>query len=86
MPPSPTTETTVPAPPSQPNRRRFDLVLGIVLGIVLGLGIVSAFVFLGSEGSIDAPRIRGVDTGKPAARAQVAPAASQAAEPPRPRP
>ena len=47
-------------------------MLGIVLGIVLGLGIVSAFVFLGSEGSIDAPRIKGVDTGKPPA-AKVAP-------------
>jgi hypothetical protein len=46
-------------------RRRLDLVLGIVLGVVLGLGLVSAFVFLGSEGAIDAPRITGVDTGKP---------------------
>ncbi len=46
-------------------RRRLDLALGILLGLVLGLGIVSAFVFLGSEGAIDAPRITGVDTGKP---------------------
>lgn len=47
-------------------RRWLDLALGILLGIVLGLGVISAFVFLGSEGSIDAPRITGVDTGKPA--------------------
>lgn len=46
--------------------RRLDRVLGIVLGLVLGLGVVSAFVFLSSEGAIDAPRITGVDTGKPA--------------------
>jgi hypothetical protein len=28
-----------------------------VLGIVLGIGVVTAFVFLGSEGTIDAPRL-----------------------------
>lgn len=41
-------------------------MLGIVVGLVLGLAVVAAFVFLGSEGTIDAPRISGVDTGKPA--------------------
>jgi hypothetical protein len=41
-------------------------VLGIVAGLVLGVAVVAAFVFLGSEGTIDAPRISGVDTGKPA--------------------
>jgi hypothetical protein len=41
-------------------------VLGIVVGLVLGIVIVAAFVFLGSEGTIDAPRISGVNTGKPA--------------------
>lgn len=34
-----------------------DRVVGILLGIVLGVGIVTAFVFLGSENTIDAPRI-----------------------------
>jgi hypothetical protein len=41
-------------------------VLGIVVGLVLGIAVVAAFVFLGSEGTIDAPRISGVNTGKPA--------------------
>ncbi|HEX3734299.1 MAG TPA: hypothetical protein VHU86_04020 [Solirubrobacterales bacterium] len=49
----------------RPRHRRRDLVLGILVGIVLGLGIVAAFVFLGSEGTVDAPRISGVDSGKP---------------------
>lgn len=37
--------------------RGLDRTIGIVLGILLGVGIVTAFVFLGSEGTIDAPRI-----------------------------
>jgi hypothetical protein len=37
--------------------RRLDRVLGIGLGILLGIGIVVIFVFFGSEGTIDAPRI-----------------------------
>jgi hypothetical protein len=40
-------------------------VLGIVVGLVLGIAVVAAFVFIGSEGTIDAPRISGVNTGKP---------------------
>ncbi len=44
-----------PAPPR--SRRGLDRAIGIVLGVVLGVGIVTAFVFLGSEGTIDAPRI-----------------------------
>lgn len=47
------------------SRRRVDLLVGVLIGIVLGIAVVSAFVFLGSEGSIDSPRISGVDTGKP---------------------
>lgn len=38
-----------------------DRVIGILLGIVLGVGVVTAFVFLGSEQSIDAPRLEGGD-------------------------
>jgi hypothetical protein len=45
-----------------------DYALGIALGIVLGIAVVAGFVFLGSEGTIDAPRISGVDTGKPQPR------------------
>jgi hypothetical protein len=59
--------TLTPAAPVRSRHRRFDLVLGILLGIVLGVAVVFVFVFLGSEGSIDAPRIKGVDTGKPPA-------------------
>ena len=36
-----------------------DRVIGILLGILLGVGIVTAFVFLGSEQTIDAPRLEG---------------------------
>lgn len=43
--------------------RRFDWVLGIVIGIVLGLAVAAGFVFIGSEDTVDAPRIHGVDTG-----------------------
>lgn len=37
--------------------RNLDRVLGVVLGLILGVAIVTAFVFLGSEDTIDAPRI-----------------------------
>lgn len=47
-------------------RRRLDLALGIFLGLVLGIAVISAFVFLGSEGSVDAPRISGAQSGKQA--------------------
>ena len=50
-------------------RRRLDLSIGIGLGIVLGIGVIVAFVFLGSEGTIDAPRISGVDSGRPGSAA-----------------
>ena len=49
-------------------RRRVDLAIGVALGLVLGVAIVSAFLFLGSEGSVDAPRVSGVSTGKPTPR------------------
>jgi type IV secretory pathway VirB2 component (pilin) len=45
--------------------RRFDWVLGIVIGIVLGLAVAAGFVFIGSEDTVDAPRIQGIDTGRP---------------------
>jgi Mg/Co/Ni transporter MgtE len=49
--------------------RRRELAIGIVLGLVLGLAIVAGFVFLGSEGSVDAPRVSGVSAGRSAQRA-----------------
>ena len=47
-------------------RRRADLAIGIPVGFVVGIAILIAFLFFGSEGAIDAPRISGVDSGKPA--------------------
>jgi len=38
-------------------RRWLDWVLGIGLGVVLGLGVLVYFVFVHSEGTIDAPKI-----------------------------
>jgi hypothetical protein len=49
-------------------RPHLDRFIGIGLGILLGIGVVVVFVFFGSEGTIDAPRISGVDTGKPHTR------------------
>jgi hypothetical protein len=46
--------------------RVLDRTIGIVLGVILGLAVVAGFVFWGSEGTIDAPRISGVKTGKQA--------------------
>ena len=48
------------APPGR-RGRALERATGILLGIVLGVGVVTAFVFLGSETTIDAPRISGVD-------------------------
>lgn len=48
--------------PARERPRRFgrtaERVLGILLGLVLGIALVAAFVFLGSEETIDAPRIQ----------------------------
>jgi hypothetical protein len=53
-------------PPGRKRPRRWlDRTVGIVLGLVLGIGVIALFVFKGSEGTIDAPRISGIDTGKP---------------------
>ncbi|HEX5893939.1 MAG TPA: hypothetical protein VFY33_03855 [Solirubrobacterales bacterium] len=36
-----------------------DRLIGILLGILLGIAILLAFLFLGSEETIDAPSISG---------------------------
>lgn len=38
-------------------RRWLDWVLGIGLGVVIGLGVLVYFVFVHSEGTIDAPKV-----------------------------
>jgi hypothetical protein len=45
---------------------RRDRAIGIAAGIVLGLAVVAAFVFLGSEDTIDAPSIDNGAAGKAA--------------------
>lgn len=41
-------------------------MIGIVLGLILGVGIVAGFVLLGSEDTIDAPRINEAERSAPA--------------------
>ena len=48
-----------------------DRIIGILVGIVLGVGIITAFVFLGSEETIDAPALNDEpDQTRPAPRIQ----------------
>lgn len=42
---------------SGPNRWA-DWIIGIVVGVVLGLGVLVYFVFVHSEGTIDAPKVK----------------------------
>jgi hypothetical protein len=45
-----------------PRRRWTDRILGITIGVVLGLGVLVYFVFVHSEGTIDAPKINGTES------------------------
>ena len=47
-----------------PRRRWTDRILGITIGVVLGLGVLVYFVFVHSEGTIDAPKINGTESGQ----------------------
>ena len=40
-----------------PRRRWTDRIVGIVVGVLLGLGVLVYFVFVHSEGTIDAPQV-----------------------------
>jgi len=60
-------------PPPRPRRKLADRTIGIALGLVLGIAVVAGFVFLGSEGTVDAPSISGVKSGKQAPAPQVQP-------------
>lgn len=48
----------------KPRRRWADWIIGITVGIVLGLGVLVYFVFVHSEGTIDAPSINGGAAGQ----------------------
>jgi hypothetical protein len=50
-----------------PRRRWTDRILGIAVGILLGLGVLVYFVFVHSEGTIDAPKINSSGSGQTAA-------------------
>ena len=55
-PPGPLAVTESPRDGREPNPW-VDRIIGIVLGIVLGVGIITAFLFIGSEDTIDAPAL-----------------------------
>jgi hypothetical protein len=65
-------------------RRWVDWALGIALGLVIGLGVLVYFVFVHSEGTIDAPKVNegGTTTGQtttpPAAPSQPEPSGQSA--------
>jgi hypothetical protein len=60
----------------KPRRRWADRVIGITVGIVLGLGVLVYFVFVHSEGTIDAPSVKGGGAGQ-ATTAKEEPAAPE---------
>jgi hypothetical protein len=47
-----------------PRRRSTDRIIGMVVGLVLGLGVLVYFVFVHSEGAIDAPQVKGSGSGQ----------------------
>jgi hypothetical protein len=49
-----------------PRRRWTDRILGIAIGILLGLGVLVYFVFVHSEGTIDAPKVNSSGSGQTA--------------------
>jgi hypothetical protein len=53
-------------------RRWLDWVLGIGIGLVIGLGVLVYFVFVHSEGTIDAPKVNegGTTAGQTPTRSQ----------------
>jgi hypothetical protein len=63
------------------NRRWTDRIIGIAIGVVLGLGVLVYFVFVHSEGTIDAPKLNegGSTTGQTTTTTQ---AEGPEAEPP----
>ena len=54
-----------PGPEPVPRRpsRWLERIVGVLLGLLLGLAVIVVFVFKGSEDTIDAPRISGIDSG-----------------------
>jgi hypothetical protein len=56
-----------------------DRVIGIVLGLILGIGIVTAFVFIYSEDTVDAPSISRNGAGREAGEGAGGPGAARVA-------
>jgi hypothetical protein len=54
-----------------PRRRWTDRILGIAVGILLGLGVLVYFVFVHSEGTIDAPKVNSSGSGQTAGGEQL---------------
>jgi len=58
----------------KPRRRGADWIIGITVGLVLGLGVLVYFVFVHSEGTIDAPSIKAGEAGQTTTREPAGPA------------
>jgi hypothetical protein len=69
-------------------RRWLDWVLGIGLGLVIGLGVLVYFVFVHSEGAIDAPQVNegSATTGQTTAPEAEAPRPPEEEAPQKPKP
>jgi hypothetical protein len=65
-------------------RRWVDWVIGIALGLAIGLGVLVYFVFVHSEGTIDAPKVNesGQSTTQATTPGSTSPAQSGSAEEP----
>jgi hypothetical protein len=62
-------------------RRWTDRIIGITIGVVLGLGVLVYFVFVHSEGTIDAPKINGTESGQTPGESSQTPGESPPAHP-----
>lgn len=73
----------------KPRRRWADWIIGITVGIVLGLGVLVYFVFVHSEGTIDAPSLKDGEAAQttteepPASEAEAPKAPAEKAPPPK---
>jgi hypothetical protein len=64
-----------------PRRRWTDRIVGILVGLALGIGVLVYFVFVHSEGTIDAPKINGAESSKSSTAAEGRPGSTLPAHP-----